>query len=261
MAESLRIERREYKYLVDETQAERIRRAIRPFCTLDPYAAKASLNRYPIESLYLDTPDLALYRKNDLELVERYKLRVRRYPGASTSPFFLELKARYHDAIVKTRAPVGPDWASLVSDPFVPRRLLGNTPALLRFVSRSLLIGARPTVLVRYTREAWVSTVDDYARITFDRGIEGQLHTDWSFAADPRGFRACDDATAMRDRASRVVLELKFTARVLGWMRSFIETLGLARCAYSKYGRSLESLLVREEVRTPRRPWLAGSAV
>ncbi len=263
MSEASRIERREYKYLADEAMVDRIRHAIRPFCELDPYAARAPDHRYTIESLYLDTPDLALYRANDIELVERFKLRVRHYPDAAASPVFLELKARYHDTIVKSRARVEADWARVASDPFVPRRLLGNAPAAERFVTRVHAIGARPTLLVRYTREAWASIVDDYARVTFDRGVTGCLVAPdaWRFDADPRDFRACDDPTGVRDDGSLTIVELKFTARVPRWMVSLIESLGLTRRAYSKYGRALEAHHIAPELRTPRRAWISGHGV
>ncbi len=261
MSEALRIERREYKYLADEALVDRVRHAIRPFCALDPYAAKAPQNRYTIESLYLDTPDLALYRANDIELVDRFKLRVRHYPDAPNSPAFLEVKARYHDTIVKSRGLVGPDWAPLVNDPFVAKNLLGGSPAVERFVTHTHMIGARPTALVRYTREAWASLVDDYARVTFDRQIVGaRVAPDaWHFDADLRDFRGCDDPTGVRDNESLVIIELKFTAHVPRWMVSLIETLGLVRRSFSKYGRALESLFLPADNRTPSRPWAVGS--
>ena len=34
------LQRREYKYVIDEITADRIRRAIAGFCELDPYAAR-----------------------------------------------------------------------------------------------------------------------------------------------------------------------------------------------------------------------------
>lgn len=262
VSEALRIERREYKYLADEALVDRVRHAIRPFCALDPYAVKAPQNRYTIESLYLDTPDLALYRANDVELVDRFKLRVRHYPDAPQSPVFLEMKSRYHDTIVKSRGLVGRDWAPLVNDPFVAKSALGTAPAVERFVTNSHMIGARPTVLVRYTREAWASLVDDYARVTFDRQITGTLVAPdaWHFDADLRDYRAADDPTGVRDCESLVIIELKFTARVPSWMLSLIETLGLVRRSYSKYGRVLESLYLPADLRTPRRAWLSGES-
>jgi len=259
VSEALRIERREYKYLADEALVDRVRHAIRPFCALDPYAAKAPQNRYTIESLYLDTPDLALFRANDIELVDRFKLRVRHYPDAPKSPAFLEVKARYHDTIIKSRGMVGRDWAPIVSDPFVARERLGTAPAVERFVTQTHRIGARPTCLVRYTREAWVSLVDDYARVTFDRQIHGALVTPdaWHFDANIRDYRACDDPTGVRDVDSLAIIELKFTARVPRWMQSLVETLGLMRRSFSKYGRTLETHYVPADNRTPARPWLS----
>jgi hypothetical protein len=256
VAEPLRIERREYKYLLDETLVTRVRASIRPYCVLDPYAVSAPRNRYTIESLYLDTPDLALYRANELERVSRFKLRIRRYPDAPKSPFFLEVKGRYHDTIAKSRGLVGADWASYM-DPFVSTEKVAHAPAIRRFVTHVHAVGARPTCLVRYKREAWASTIDDYARVTFDTAICGQLVAPdaWHFDADPRAFRACDDPEGVRDVATRTILELKFTARVPRWMVTLVERLGLERRAFSKYGRVLQATLVPESLRTPaRRP-------
>lgn len=258
MSEALRIERREYKYILGPVEVARVRDAIAPFCELDPYCRTAPEHRYAIESLYLDTPDLALYRANELELVDRFKLRIRRYPDAPKSPYFLEVKARYHDTIVKSRARIGPDWADIVRDPFTPRHRLGAGPAAERFFTRVHQIGARPTIVVRYRREAWASLVDDYARVTFDTRIGGHLAAPdaWHFNYDHERFRRCDDATAVREPTpgSRTVLELKFTAHAPRWMMSMVERLGLMRRAFSKYGRSLEATLIPEEMRTPRLP-------
>ena len=261
--DALRIERREYKYLLSEAQVARVRDAIRPFCAMDPYAAAAPGHRYTIESLYFDTPDLALYRANDLELVDRFKLRVRRYPDAPKSPYFLEVKSRYHDTIIKSRGKVGANWAELTRDPFVSRKALGTGTAAERFVTRLHTIGARPTVVVRYSREAWASVVDDYARVTFDTRVTGQLcdPDGWHFELDPTRFRACDDATGVREDETRTILELKFTTHAPRWMMSLVERMNLMRRAYSKYGRALEATLIPEEIRTPTRSWVAARAM
>ncbi|MFO0749871.1 MAG: polyphosphate polymerase domain-containing protein [Myxococcota bacterium] len=252
MADTLRIERREYKYLVDEATIARLRNLIRPFCVLDPYADAAPDHQYTIESLYLDSPDLATYQANFHELIDRYKLRVRRYPDAPQSPYFLEVKRRVHEVQVKSRAMVGPDWADLC-DPFVPRARLA-TSNVERFVTRVHDIGARPTMIVRYRREAWMSVVDDYARVTFDREIRGHLADPerWAFVSD-RGWRACDDPTGQRQETSGLtLLEMKFTTRVPTWMVGIVETLGLYRQSFSKYGRLVEAFFIPPENRTPR---------
>lgn len=254
MADTLRIERREYKYLVDEATIDRLRDLIRPFCVLDPYADAAPDHQYTIESLYLDSPNLATYQANFHELLDRYKLRVRRYPDAPQSPYFLEVKRRVHEVQIKSRAMVGPDWADIVSDPWVAAARAQQTSNVERFVTRVHAIGARPTIIVRYRREAWMSVVDDYARVTFDREIRGHMADPerWSFASDG-AWRGVDDPMSQRRHERRLtLLEMKFTTRVPTWMVGIVETLGLWRESFSKYGRLVEAFFIPPEMRTPR---------
>ena len=65
---------------------------------------------------------------------------------------------------------------------------------------RSLMIAyrARPVLLARYTREAWVSDVDAYARVTFDRRLSYQRCQRWDLLGQRRGWLPSDDATPPR---------------------------------------------------------------
>lgn len=237
-----RIERREFKYLISHEVADAVRRAIRPFCDLDRYAERAPGHRYTIESLYFDTPNWALFHANEVELLDRFKLRVRHYPGASAHVFF-EVKRRYHDIILKTRGAVPvARWPQLLADPWVAREAIGPDPAVERFVTLTHTHHAAPVSLVRYEREAWASTIDDYARVTFDTHIRSQHVTDLSFAHDPRGWRANDDPeTQGTADSSAVVLELKFTASAPTWMMHLVQRLSLWRRAFSKYGTAIRT--------------------
>ncbi len=250
----LTIERREYKYLIDRADVPRIRAAIQPYCSLDKYGQGTPDKRYMIESLYFDTPQLMLFQLNEHETLDRYKLRIRRYPQAPRSPFFLEVKRRVHDVIIKTRAQLRPgaDWATLLSDPFVSETLLKTDRALERFFVSLHMIGAVPTELVRYLREAWVSDIDDYARITFDTEIESQsvAYDHWSFESDPRKWHWHDASCENDTVRSPVVLEVKFTSQVPIWLVALIDNLGLTRRAFSKYGRAVEARTEVREFRT-----------
>ena len=254
----LTIERREYKYLVEREMLPLIRAALRPYCSLDKYGAGAADHRYMIESLYLDTPQLALWQCNAHEAVDRYKLRIRRYPQAPRSPIFLEVKRRVHDVIVKTRAQLkaGTDWAALLRDPFTPEKLLRQDPALERFFVCTHMIGAQPTELVRYMREAWVSDIDDYARITFDSEVEShRVPADqWSFDSSPSQWKALDCSRANDSMRSPFVLEVKFTSQVPLWLVAMIDNLGLTRRAFSKYGRAIDSRFEAQEIRIAATP-------
>ena len=253
----LTIERREYKYLIDRADVPRIRTAMRPYCSLDKYGQGTPDNRYMIESLYFDTPKFMLFQMNEHEAIDRYKLRIRRYPQAPRSPFFLEVKRRVHDVIIKTRAQLRPgtDWAALLSDPFVPEALLKTERALERFFVSLHMIGAQPTELVRYLREAWVSDIDDYARITFDTEIESQsvAYDHWSFDSDPRKWHWHDASRTNDSARSPIVLEVKFTSQVPTWLVALIDNLGLTRRAFSKYGRAVEARTEVREFRTAAR--------
>ena len=249
----LRIERREFKYLVSRDTAARVRDAVAAFCVLDRHAALSPDHRYTIESLYLDTPSLALYRANEVELLDRVKLRVRHYPDHPGGDVFLEVKRRVHDVIDKTRGRLPHDgWQRLVDDPFAP--LTGpaaDNPAVERFLAIQHTLGARPGMLVRYQREAWMGIHENYARVTFDTAIRAQICEVADFAPDPGHWRPLDDAYSQKSAvaASAVVLELKFESLAPTWMQAIIESLDLWRLSYSKYGNGVQAFFVPPESR------------
>jgi hypothetical protein len=248
------IERREFKYLIDAATARELRAAIRPFCGIDPWAARNPRGRYTIESLYLDTADLRLFWANEHEQVDRIKMRVRGYPEVAGSPVFFEVKRRINDVILKTRGRVPADaWGRLLADPSTPipdsvkdrdRR------AVERFVAIARTTHLRPFTLVRYEREPYFSHIDDYARVTFDTAIRAQRTSEFSFASSPRGWRALDDAVTQRTLDSLIVLELKFTSHVPIWLVNIVERLGLTRRAFSKYGTSIRQFYSPVDHRT-----------
>lgn len=251
------IERREYKYLIDGATAARLRAAIRPFCELDPHAARSPGGRYTIESLYLDSPHMGLYWANEHEQVDRIKVRVRGYADAPNSPVFFEVKRRINDVITKTRGRAPRDrWPELLEDPAapIPDEVGGkDRPALERFLALTRTMHLRPYTLVRYDREPYFSTVDDYVRVTMDTRIRAQVMERASFSAPERGWRALDHGKMQRE--SLIVLELKFTTQVPLWLHNIVEQLDLTRRSFSKYGGSIKAFYGATDARTFR---LAG---
>ncbi len=107
------IERYEFKYLVPERLVPAIRATACAIGRLDRYAGPGGV--YRIRSLYLDTRGFDLYWANAREQRDRFKLRVRTYPG-KTSPAFLEVKRRVQDVIIKSRAAVpASEWRDLLA--------------------------------------------------------------------------------------------------------------------------------------------------
>ena len=111
--------------------------------------------------------------------------------------------------------------------------------------------GAGPTLLIRYEREAWVSEVDHYARVTFDRHIRSQVMQRLSLSTDPRGWRANDNEELAHAVGPVTVLELKFTSAVPRWMMNVVMSFDLMRRAFSKYGTSLKTWFMTPTLRTP----------
>lgn len=229
------IERYELKYLVPHRLIPAIREAARATSRIDRYAGADGT--YRIRSLYFDTPAFDLYRANEREQADRFKLRARMYPGKQ-SPVFLEVKRRVLDVILKTRTAVPADrWREIIAggedalDALSPQVRAGALPFLARYHRHHLV----PTMLVDYEREAYVSEIDSYGRLTFDRKIEVQRCDELRFEADPGRFRAVDHVVRTNTLEPVTVLELKFERRPPAWMVAMVRRLELSRRAFSKY--------------------------
>lgn len=238
------IERYEYKFLVPGRLIPEIRSVARSTSRIDRYAGDRG--DYTIRSLYFDTPSLDLYTANDREQASRFKARVRMYPGA-TSPYFLEIKRRYLDVIVKSRAPVPADrWRQAIECDSttldaLPER---SRSAVLSFAAKVHSHHLEPVLLVQYEREAYVSEVDSYARLTFDRNICAQERTELDFEVDERRWRSIDHVAQTRTSEPATVLELKFERRPPSWMVAMVRRLELVRYSFSKYCYGLANELV-----------------
>jgi hypothetical protein len=104
-----------------------------------------------------------------------------------------------------------------------------------------------PVVLVRYQREAYVSRVEHYARVTFDRELCFQPKTELSLLPEHDHWSSFDDPIAMRipTTHSLVILELKFQQIVPRWMQRMVQALELRRDAFCKYTRAVDAMLRR----------------
>ena len=235
------IERYEMKYRIPPRLVGPIRDRIRRYCVPD---RAGDGGRYLISSLYVDSPRRRLYRDTMDRVPKRFKLRIRRYVG---SPAFVEIKRRIKNIVQKSRAPVAADlWPAVFHD---PRRLHEaqlsekHQSTLVEFTNKCLALGAEPSALVRYEREAWFSTTDDYARVTFDHRLMTARPMDWSVPVDePIGWQPIDLPARFGLPESGVVLELKATMEVPYWMTDLVGDFGLRRVGFSKYGSAVDFL-------------------
>jgi hypothetical protein len=240
------LERREFKYLLPMRRADELRRAMEGIARRDPYAGPDG--SYLIRSLYLDTPDLRLYEANDREAGNRFKVRVRCYPGAQ-APVFLEVKRRDGDVILKTRIKVPQErWPDVLRDP-------GSSRGAQAFADLCDRHDLRPTVLVEYSREAWASDLDDYARVTLDRAVCAAAPDGWQLDPPGLSWRPIDHPMLTATWEPVAIVELKFAGAPPVWMHRMVARLELFRYSYSKYCTAVRALARPADRREPVAAW------
>lgn len=228
----LQSSRFELKYVVSEEMARAIRESLRIHLVPDSFTSEDGTG-YGVNSLYLDSEGLDLCNATVQGHKNRFKLRIRWYDGDENRPYFMEIKRRVNDQILKRRAAVRLEGVRhLLGGHFPTREHLyhSDQPASLgvldEFCRLRNTLQASGAVYVRYNREAWVPDELETARVTFDRCLKGSAFNGvfetpedaWS-SAQPRG----------------TILELKFTDRFPGWMRRLVQDFNLNRQSVPKY--------------------------
>lgn len=250
-------DRYEAKYVIPRPWVPRIRRFVHAFCAPDP-AGEGDPPSYTVTTLQLDSPVLALHYAKEHEAVNRFKLRVRTYGRPGESPVFLEIKRKFGDTVVKSRVAIpferwGEDLIrNLRFDlDFASER---EEYAFLEFVRLTREIGALPALLIRYTRESYVSRIDRYARVTFDSHLTYQPTSSWTSWGRDESWRPIDTPAAQDQglNVSGVILELKALRDVPRWMIDLVKEFNLARCGHCKYSTAFwQEALFRGVPRLP----------
>ncbi|MBE7498813.1 MAG: polyphosphate polymerase domain-containing protein [Verrucomicrobiales bacterium] len=236
----LQMQRLEYKYLIAESQAVRVREFVRSHLEPDEYGANQPNGAYAIHSLYLDSDDLKTYWDTINANRNRFKLRLRYYHDDPDSPVFFEIKRRLADAILKQRGGVRRVAVPglLAGQLPEPEHLLSTQPkqfvALQRFSQIMLSLQAGPKAHVTYFREAWISTQDNSVRVTMDRNVR--------VAPEFTSRLLTRMGPSVRPFGEQVILELKFTGRFPNWFRHLVEAFNLRRGAAAKYAEGVVTL-------------------
>jgi hypothetical protein len=224
----------EFKYRINNATALAIRRYVEGFLEIDRHITDRESLSYPVDSIYLDSPELTTFWSTVHAVKCRYKLRVRTYDDHPEAPVFFEIKRRIHDSVVKHRGIVHRSSVdSLLSGRMpTPEDMVSSDPehreAVERFVQLMLEIQATPRARVRYHREPWVSREDSNVRVTFDRDVcvVPVVGSAMTRQLGPDAARPFGDG---------VVLEIKFSGRAPAWINELVQIGGLRRCSAAKY--------------------------
>lgn len=238
------IRRYENKYLISEAQCEALAEMARIHCDIDPFCVGKEGEGYTIHSLYFDTPMLDFYEAKDARELDRFKPRVRFYGHTPSDPLFLEVKRKVNGIVLKTRSKGKLEhWPAVLEDAVLAASLPPDDKRD-NFIEKMLTWGAIPVVHIRYRREAYMSRVDRYARVTFDRELVcAPARGSWSLAVPPEEWLPIDDPASCHTYGSPVILELKCEDQVPVWLVEIIRAFNLKQTAFSKYGKGVDRIL------------------
>jgi len=239
------IERHELKYAIPQHYVEPICRFIEPYCTLDHHSAISTDHYYLVNSLYFDTRSLEFLHQRLYGKDGRFNVRVRCYGDQGEPPYFLEIKQKQGVSGKKYRSVVGhQEWPAILTDPGFrigecdSDKDRANKELFLRI---AISYAIEPKLFTQYKRRAYFSTVDDYARVTFDTSMKYRQQDDFRLASDEQLISYDNETIYAKDMFSEgaVILELKSNiGQVPTWMLDLIATFNLKQQGFSKYATS-----------------------
>jgi hypothetical protein len=248
-----RIRRYELKYTISEALATEIRDYLKNICQLDTHVLPGE-SGYVVNNLYFDTSDLKFYNDTKFRKLTRYKPRARYYGIKIGDYIWPEIKYRHSNIIWKLRykLPVS-EWLNLFkfSDLKPKERKIGKR--LERFEDLIFWYNAQSVLHVRYFREPYVTTLEEYGRITFDRNLcyrpcAGSVELDYN----EQDMQYFDDPITTQNFESPVLLEIKVETLLPQWVISMIRQFHLVQRPFSKYCYGVDSFLTF--ITPPRNP-------
>jgi hypothetical protein len=247
----LSVERYELKYLIPISAVEPISKYVENFCDLDYFSKISPDKHYNINSLYFDTPSFLLTRKKENNDPNAFNLRIRNYGEGDGAPYFFETKQKIQGFSVKKRGKVEiENFQDLILQPDNVNQFKYNRdPNVQLFLQRLMAYGAEPMVLTTYRRKAYFSMVDNYVRVTFDRGLQFQKADGFSMRPNPDLMSHYDHPESfLGTRGANIVLELKCEKKIPMWMIDMIRYFGLQRQSFSKFRNAIYDCYGRERL-------------
>jgi SPX domain protein involved in polyphosphate accumulation len=247
------LDRYELKYIIPYELVEPISEYLMAYCVLDHHSTISENAFYEVNSLYFDTPNYLFYRNRMNGKNPRFNMRARSYGREPKAPYFLEVKFKDAGVVNKHRATIDDsDWPMILTDPnFIIERNGSHASKDKKELFYRLILkyNAHPKIFTHYRRRAFVSLVDEYARVTMDIGLKYKLESNYTLVPQHEQMTAYDnpnifvsDGELNRDNGS-VILELKCVpTEVPLWMLDLIHHFQLKRTSFSKYVQGVTSL-------------------
>lgn len=241
------LERYELKFVIPESLIEPISEFASIYCSLDKYSRESEDLFYDVNNLYLDTPYYLFLRNRLTGCENRFNMRIRSYGDNPQFPYFLEVKQKKVNVILKYRGRIyEEDWLDLITmSNFIPRKAASEKELsnIQLFQRLALSYNIEPKVYTQYRRKAYVSDHEEYARVTFDVALRYMTEDHYNLSPVEEKMVPYDYPMFF-DEGCNVILEMKcYTTHVPLWMVDCIRTFDLRRRSFSKYANGVTEVL------------------
>ncbi len=220
--------RYELKYLLTESQRQKVLRAMEPYMALDQYGKTV------IRNIYFDTDNYRLIRRSIDGPTYKEKLRIRSYRRAEPkSTVFVELKKKYRKVVYKRRIALpeqeAMEWVTGRKHCRENSQISGEIDYFLKYYE-----DLSPAVFLSYEREAFYALDGSGFRVTFDNNILCRQN-DLSLESDVYGIPILPKDLKL--------MEIKCTGAIPMWMTRLLSEEHIYKTSFSKYGTAYKTII------------------
>lgn len=252
------IQRYEIKYTIPNHLIDDIILFIKPYCKMDKNT-KISEGFYTVNSLYYDSMNYTLFNQRINGKNNRYNVRARFY-NKKSGQIVNHLELKQKNGLISTKYRV---TLKKKNYPKCLTSLKKRTLAKKKSAKKNLdmirtavqCYNLEPKLLCQYDRMAFVSVVNDYARVTIDKNLKAALCTNYIPKDEYKNFvnYGSDSSFDMgNDSGNSAVLELKcYPTQVPLWFIDMVKKFELINRPFSKYVFGLRACLGQTKLNFP----------
>jgi len=223
--------RHELKYLITYEQFLEIKEIMSDYMTPDKY------HKSTIRNIYYDNPSFLLIRRSIEKPMYKEKLRIRAYETIENDgEVFVELKKKYNKEVFKRREIL----PYSVAINFLDNLILPNELQITKEIEYFLKFykDLKPSILLSYDREAYISKTDKNLRITFDENILWR-DEEMDLRLAPYGSKILPEG--------KVLMEIKTVMGYPKWLMDFLSANKIYKTSFSKYANAYKQMIERKK--------------
>jgi VTC domain len=224
-----KFQRFELKFVLNNQQFESFVKDIEPYVKPDKYCVGGA--RYPINTIYFDTPGRSVIRHSLSKPGFKEKFRLRSYYSSpkEDDTVFLEIKKKIKGCVSKRRAACSFAEAKrfLETKELEPSSDYMHNQVLKEIIRYLEVYDVSPTAYISYDRLAFFAKGDKELRLTFDNNI---LARDYDVSLGHGQY-----GTSLLE-ADKHLLEIKIHYAMPLWLAGLLSKNKIYKTSFSKYG-------------------------